>query len=213
VTLNLTLTEIITISFEGGLSWYVYDAAQVIPSKLKTPLLSLFYFFIALFDPRKRRVNVLPHTFRPVASPLHLPPPHRWHRFFGLTVLNYCCRRHCICWKAHWMDSIWSLRLMMTYVLWILLLSYQDDNILFSYWNWNFQSFDFKSSLSGIFFQSGIKWFGLVTLNLILTEIITISFAGGLSCYVYDAAQVIPLKLKTPPLSLFLFFRRSIRPP
>jgi hypothetical protein len=28
VTLNLALTEI--ISFAGGLSWYVYDAAQVI---------------------------------------------------------------------------------------------------------------------------------------------------------------------------------------
>jgi hypothetical protein len=37
----------------------------------------------------------------------------------------------------------------------------------------------------------------------------------GLSWYVYDAAQVIPskLKVKTPSLSLFLFFRRSIRPP
>ena len=50
-----------------------------------------------------------------------------------------------------------------------------------------------------------------MTLNLTLTEIITISFAGGLSWYVYDAAQVIPSKLKTPSLSLFLFFHRSIR--
>ncbi len=55
-----------------------------------------FYFFIALFDPRKQRVNVLPHTFHPVASPLQLPP-HRRHSFFGLTLLNYFRRRHCIC--------------------------------------------------------------------------------------------------------------------
>jgi hypothetical protein len=39
VTLNLTLTEIITISFAGGLSWYVYDAAQVIAQKLQRNLL------------------------------------------------------------------------------------------------------------------------------------------------------------------------------
>ena len=88
MTLNLTLTKIITISFAAGLSWYVYDAAQVIPSKLKTPLLYLFYFFIALFDPRKRRVNVLPHTFRPVASPLHLPPPTADTAFLDLPFLT-----------------------------------------------------------------------------------------------------------------------------
>ena len=34
MTLNLTLTEIITISFAGELSWYVYDAAQVIATKI-----------------------------------------------------------------------------------------------------------------------------------------------------------------------------------
>jgi len=34
VTLNLTLTKIITISFAGGLPWYVYDAAQVIATKI-----------------------------------------------------------------------------------------------------------------------------------------------------------------------------------
>ena len=36
MTLNLTLTKIITISVAGGLSWYVYDAAQVqvIPTKI-----------------------------------------------------------------------------------------------------------------------------------------------------------------------------------
>ncbi len=33
MTLNLTLTEIMTISFAGGLPWYVYDAAQVIATK------------------------------------------------------------------------------------------------------------------------------------------------------------------------------------
>ena len=39
MTLNLTLTEIITISFAGGLPWYVYDAAQVIATKIaKKPL-------------------------------------------------------------------------------------------------------------------------------------------------------------------------------
>ena len=37
--------------------------------------LSFFIFSFALFNPRKRRVNILPHTFRPVASPLQLPPP------------------------------------------------------------------------------------------------------------------------------------------
>jgi hypothetical protein len=39
VTLNLTLTKIITISFAGGHSWYVYDAAQVIATKLQRNLL------------------------------------------------------------------------------------------------------------------------------------------------------------------------------
>ncbi len=39
-----------------------------------------FYFFVPLFDPPKRRVNVLPHTFRPVASPLQHPIPRRHHR-------------------------------------------------------------------------------------------------------------------------------------
>jgi len=34
VTLNLTLTKIITIYFAGGLTWYVYDAAQVIATKI-----------------------------------------------------------------------------------------------------------------------------------------------------------------------------------
>jgi hypothetical protein len=34
VTLNLTLTKIITIYFAGGLAWYVYDAAQVIATKI-----------------------------------------------------------------------------------------------------------------------------------------------------------------------------------
>ncbi len=36
-----------------------------------------FHFSVALFDPPKRRVNVLPHTFSPVVSPYqfpHLPP-------------------------------------------------------------------------------------------------------------------------------------------
>jgi hypothetical protein len=39
VTLNLTLTKIITIFFAGGLSWYVYDAAQVTAKKLQRNLL------------------------------------------------------------------------------------------------------------------------------------------------------------------------------
>jgi len=34
-----------------------------------------FYFFLALFDPRKQWVNVLPYTFHPAASPLQPPPP------------------------------------------------------------------------------------------------------------------------------------------
>ncbi len=34
MTLNLTLTDIIKISFAGGLSWYVYDAAQFIATKI-----------------------------------------------------------------------------------------------------------------------------------------------------------------------------------
>jgi hypothetical protein len=34
VTLNLTLTEIITIYFADGLPWYGYDAAQVIATKI-----------------------------------------------------------------------------------------------------------------------------------------------------------------------------------
>ena len=34
MTLNLTLTKIITIYFAGGLAWYVYDAAQVIATKI-----------------------------------------------------------------------------------------------------------------------------------------------------------------------------------
>ncbi len=34
VTLNLTLTKIITIYFAGGLSWYVHDAAHVISTKI-----------------------------------------------------------------------------------------------------------------------------------------------------------------------------------
>jgi hypothetical protein len=38
VTLNLTLTEIITIYFAGGLSWYVHDAAHVIATKLQRNL-------------------------------------------------------------------------------------------------------------------------------------------------------------------------------
>jgi hypothetical protein len=42
VTLNLTLTEIITISFAGELSWYVYDAAQVIATKIaKKPFVGI----------------------------------------------------------------------------------------------------------------------------------------------------------------------------
>ncbi len=34
MTLNLTLTKIITIYFAGGLSWYVYDAVHVIATKI-----------------------------------------------------------------------------------------------------------------------------------------------------------------------------------
>ncbi len=34
MTLNLTLTKIITIYFAGGLSWYVHDAAHVIAKKI-----------------------------------------------------------------------------------------------------------------------------------------------------------------------------------
>ncbi len=34
MTLNLTLTKIITIYFAGGLSWYVHDAAHVIATKI-----------------------------------------------------------------------------------------------------------------------------------------------------------------------------------
>jgi hypothetical protein len=40
---------------------------------------------------------------------------------------------------------------------------------------------------------------GLVTLNLTLTKIITIYFAGGLNGYVYDAAQVIASKIAKKP--------------
>ena len=38
MTLNLTLTKIITIYFAGGLTWYVYDAAQVIATKITKKL-------------------------------------------------------------------------------------------------------------------------------------------------------------------------------
>jgi hypothetical protein len=55
-----------------------------------------FYFFVALFDPRKRRANFLHHMFCPDTSPLQLPP-HHLHIFFGLTLLNFFHRRHCIC--------------------------------------------------------------------------------------------------------------------
>ena len=58
------------------------------------------HFFVALFDPRKQRVNILPHTFRPVASPLQLHIYYR-HSFFGLTLLNSFRRRHCICLKKY----------------------------------------------------------------------------------------------------------------
>ena len=34
MTLNLTLTKFITNYFAGGLTWYVYDAAQVIATKI-----------------------------------------------------------------------------------------------------------------------------------------------------------------------------------
>ena len=51
------------------------------PPRKSRPQSSIyFYFFVPLFDPPKRRVNVLPHTFRPVASPLQHPIPHRHHR-------------------------------------------------------------------------------------------------------------------------------------
>ncbi len=48
----------------GHLGWLSCPPIHWKPSKLKTlPLHSLyFYFFVALFDPRKQRVNVLPHT-------------------------------------------------------------------------------------------------------------------------------------------------------
>ena len=42
-----------------------------------------FYLFVALFEPPKRQVYVLPHTFRPVTSPLQLPPSRRHHRSVG----------------------------------------------------------------------------------------------------------------------------------
>ncbi len=58
---------------------------------------------------------------------------------------------------------------------------------------------DFNSTLSGIFFLSGIKLFVSVTLNLTLTKIITIYFAGGLSWYVHDAAHVIATKIAKKP--------------
>jgi hypothetical protein len=46
-----------------------------------------FYYFVAALDPPKRRVNVLSHTFLPVASPLPCPPPHCLrHRSVGCCV-------------------------------------------------------------------------------------------------------------------------------
>jgi hypothetical protein len=71
-----------------NLVWLLCPPIHWKPSKLKTPLLSLFLFFVALFDPRKRRVNVLPHTFRPVASPLQLPPPTANTAFLDLPFLT-----------------------------------------------------------------------------------------------------------------------------
>ena len=42
MTLNLTLTKIIKIYFAGGLTWYVYDAAQVIATKIaKKPFVGI----------------------------------------------------------------------------------------------------------------------------------------------------------------------------
>jgi hypothetical protein len=38
-----------------------------------------FYFFVALIDPPKRRVHVLPHALRPAVSPLQRPPHRRHH--------------------------------------------------------------------------------------------------------------------------------------
>ena len=38
-----------------------------------------FYFFAALFNPPKRRVSVLPHTFHLVAFPLQRPTHHQHH--------------------------------------------------------------------------------------------------------------------------------------
>ena len=59
-----------------NLGWLLCPPIHWKPSKLKTPALSIFIFS-------------LPHTFRPVTSPLQLPP-HRRHSFFVLTLLtNY----------------------------------------------------------------------------------------------------------------------------
>jgi hypothetical protein len=43
--------------------------------KLKAPSHYLFQFFRRSIHPPKRWVNVLPHMFRPVTSPLQHPPP------------------------------------------------------------------------------------------------------------------------------------------
>ena len=50
--------------------------------------LSIYICFAALFDPPKRRVSVLPHTFRLVEFPLQRPTRHRHHRSVDCCVLS-----------------------------------------------------------------------------------------------------------------------------
>ena len=62
-------------SLRSTFGWLLHPPIQWKPSKLKVPLLSLFLIFVAAFDPPKQWVNVLPHMFLLVTSPLPCPPP------------------------------------------------------------------------------------------------------------------------------------------
>ena len=65
--------------------WLLRLAMQQEPSQSEAPSPSPFLFFRRSIRHLKRWANVLQHTFRPCASPLQCPPPHRNHRSVG------CC--------------------------------------------------------------------------------------------------------------------------
>ena len=79
-------SPIYTLTMVSLFGWLLRHLMPQEPSKFEAPSPSLFSFFCVSIRHPKQWANILPHAFRPFASPLQSSPPRRHHRSVGCRV-------------------------------------------------------------------------------------------------------------------------------